>query len=164
MTDWLGEFEQLVLFAVLDLFGTIPIAWNYLDQFYHSWTPGQVAKCVALAVLPLLAPALLHPRPLRPLPAALWLLVLGFGAILVACRLPPLSRFLFPGLAPLVLLCTSALHARFGDRRAVRVWLLATIAGLFLLSSTVVGFDLYGRYVGPTRDLAPLDHFIIHFF
>ncbi len=172
------------LFAALGLFGTIGYAWDYLDQFYSQWTFAHNAKVLALTVVPLLIPALLHPRllggrttvdsgPKDPadtpsefrsgLPATLLLLVGGFAAIMVVCELPPRPRFQFPGLAPLVFLAVLGIKERFGKGLVARSWVSASFGLFLLISAGLIYIDLYSRYFGRTKDLAPLDTFLIHF-
>ena len=154
--SWFG------LFSGLQLFGTIEIAWGYLGQFYKAWTPLLVMKVLLVAVIPYLLPALTHPRFWRGVPAACLAMVAGFGFILIVSRIPPVLRFQYPAIAPMMLLLVLALRDRFGARPWVFRGLFALAAWGFLLSWGLLGLELYGRYVGPTRALSPLDQFFIH--
>ena len=149
----------LLVFAGLDLFGTIGIAWEYKSAhpFYAGMTAPVVVATLLVTLIPLSLPALAGLRR-SGIGLPLGLAVAGFAAILGISLIPPIMRFQYPMLAPLCLL--AALGLKRCPRLRVGGWLW--VGWLCLLSVSLLGILLYRRELGPTRDWQPLDALLIH--
>ena len=151
-----------LVFGALGVFPTIAQAWDYKGQFYRQITVGIVLQVVAMCLLPLLLVAVRRLRG-RGVDGAMWLTLVGFSMILVISSIPPKARFQYPLLAPLVFLAVAALDRRPAVRGS-RLLVTLLVGWFSLLSFAILVLDLYGRYLGPTRDLAPVDAIMIHLF
>ena len=143
------------VFHGLELFPTIGNAWNYKGAFYGQFTGSVILALVLATILPLL---FLAARRISRTPSWAWMLVAGFAGILVVSRIPPLVRFQYPMLAPLVVIAVTGLMA--GVQRPPR-WAWMVPGWFAAISLSLVAIQLYRSFIGPTRDWSPVDGWLV---
>jgi hypothetical protein len=145
------------LFHAYELWPSIDAARRFKLQFYGNWDAWRVTRLLLLTIAPAATLAALGPRPWSATARALALLVVGYAALLGVVVVPPISRFVFPAIAPLVLLAAAGASRRFGGAgaapswRRATTWIGALAAWHFLLTALQLYVWIHTRWIGPKR-------------